>query len=75
MNTPITTTEKLKRILKWLDFQNRLQTTEKIDMLYTFLVKNDIEFLDDEYLMSDNSCEEEYKKAKEFINKVYKMNE
>ena len=79
MRTQIKPTEKLKRMLKWLDYQNQFfndqfQNIAQLEMLYDYSVNNDIEFLDAEYLMSDNITEEEYKNAKEFINKVYKMN-
>ena len=79
MKTQIKPTEKLKRMLKWLDYQNQFfndqfQNIAQLEMLYDYSVNNDIEFLDAEYLMSDNITEEEYKNAKEFINKVYKMN-
>ena len=70
--------DKLRAIASWADYQNegfnlQFTTINQIERVYDYAQKNNLEFMDSEYLCSDNVTVEERREATAFLKKVLKQ--
>lgn len=71
--------DKLRIMQSWFDYQseafNMLFTSLKqLEQVFDYAQKNSLEFMDSDYLNSDNVTEEERKQANKFLKQILKSN-
>ena len=69
--------EKLRAMQNWFDLQSeyfnqQFKTIKQLEQIYDYAQANSLEFMDNDYLFSDNLEEEERKTALKFIEKIKK---
>lgn len=67
--------EKLRQMTEWFNLQSeyfnqRFKTVEQLEKVYDYAKKNNLEFLDDDYLYSGEIEEQERVKVIKFIDKL-----
>jgi hypothetical protein len=71
--------EKLRAMTNWFNYQNEgltdgLTHVFQLELLYDYAKENELEFIDDEYLWSDNVTKEERQNALAHKDKVRSLN-
>lgn len=66
---------KLRAMQRWFDmhdehFNDQFNTVKQLEQLFDYSIKNNLDFMDEVYLFSNEIMAIERKKALKFINKI-----
>ena len=66
---------KLRAMQLWFDlqseyFNDQFKSIKQLEKIFDYSRKNNLEFMDNDYLYSDNVTEEEREGALKFINRI-----